>query len=142
MKALLVAFLSALGGVAFAADGPQSDSSVQECLKPFSGDGFVGTPLGWTGTCVNGRRDGHGVYTQRVEMVSSTGSKIVTETAHEYGFVKGAGVGLSCLISSVSTLDGKPMPPSDYGQGWCMLVGAKVVPKQAITFRKIEDGRW
>src|SRR5690349_3833065 len=97
---------------------------------------------GWTGQCVDGKRDGKGVLSWTVERTSMGGSTLfVTRVVSqmEGSFVKGERLGLWCIEDWQTFVNGKPGSHLDM-KGNCMLLTESI--GSATSYRKTQDGRW
>jgi len=107
------------------------------------GEGYnltsIRTTTEWTGSCVKGKRDGHGVLSSREEtrdnLKNTLSLGLSSATRQEVTFVAGVPIGLRCVGITTYT-DGVESSRSDLG---CDLAG---VSGGRESYRKTSDGRW
>lgn len=93
---------------------------------------------GWTGGCVDGKRDGAGTLTFSVARDSSEFSSVANWKV-DARFVRGELRGLYCILEFESVSQGRSRKLDITG---CSLVTGEPVRGPQASYRKAADGRW
>jgi hypothetical protein len=93
---------------------------------------------GWTGGCVDGKRDGPGVIEWTVDRRAPSFQSSARNKA-EGRFVKGRQLGLWCILDLEVTVAGTARKISNTG---CYMVTGEPLRAPPALYRKQPDGRW